>query len=53
MHIGVIGAGGMGGRHIENLRSIGGLEITVFDVDRDRASEVAGPDRRSRMTPIT
>ncbi len=44
MHIGVIGAGGMGGRHIENLRSIGGVVVTVFDLDRDRASEVAGPD---------
>jgi myo-inositol 2-dehydrogenase / D-chiro-inositol 1-dehydrogenase len=42
MHIGVIGAGGMGSRHVENLRSIGGVEVTVFDVDLDRASEVAG-----------
>jgi myo-inositol 2-dehydrogenase / D-chiro-inositol 1-dehydrogenase len=42
MHIGVIGAGGMGSRHVENLRSIGGVEVTVFDVDPDRASEVAG-----------
>ena len=45
MHIGVIGAGGMGSRHVENLRSVGGVDVTVFDVDLDRAKEVAG--RRS------
>ena len=45
MHIGVIGAGGMGSRHVENLRSVGGVDVTVFDVDLDRATEVAG--RRS------
>ena len=43
MHIGVIGAGGMGSRHIENLRSIEGIEVTITDVDLARASEVAGP----------
>ena len=43
MHIGVIGAGGMGARHIENLRSIEGIEVTITDVDLARASEVARP----------
>ena len=53
MHIGVIGAGRMGSRHVENLRSIGGVEITVFDIDLDRASEVAGRLSHDPTTRIT
>ena len=34
----------MGSRHIENLRAIEGIGLTIADVDLDRAAEIAGPE---------
>ena len=41
--VGVIGTGGMGTRHAENLhRHVGGARVAaVYDLDRERASQVA------------
>lgn len=43
IRIGVIGTGGMGGRHARNLakRTIGAQVVAVMDVDRSRAEVVA------------
>lgn len=43
IHVGVIGTGGMGGRHARNLalRTPGAQVVAVMDVDERRAGEVA------------
>ncbi|MBI1879439.1 MAG: Gfo/Idh/MocA family oxidoreductase [Chloroflexi bacterium] len=43
VHIGVIGTGGMGGRHIRNLagQTPGAQVVAVMDIDRARAEAVA------------
>ena len=44
LSVGIIGAGGMGTRHVLNLhRAVGTAQVTaVYDLDQDRARQVAG-----------
>jgi len=45
LRVGVIGTGGMGGRHARNIHSqVGHARLAaVMDIDADRAADIAGP----------
>lgn len=45
LRIGLIGTGGMGGRHARNIHTkVGGARLTaVMDIDTDRAQKIAAP----------
>ena len=49
LSVGIIGAGGMGTRHVLNLhRAVGSARVAaIYDLDQDRARQVAGMCRQS------
>ena len=51
LRVGVVGTGGMGGRHARNLahRVSGAEVVAIMDLDRERAAAVAGECRGARV----